>query len=155
MFATPNSPNLPDFLIFLGTVQIPAAALPANSPWPGYALNQAIALVPCYPGIPGIISTLAVYNCATHLVFLMTPDQVGQTYFQTARSNDATSGYNLIAPSTGLVVASSDEGSSVTLTAPEWAKGLTIGQLGYMKTPWGREYLDYIQSAGPTIWGLT
>ena len=155
MFSTPSTPNLADFWVFLNTsVQIPVAALPINSPWPGYAFDQAMALVPCYPGVSGIMYSLAVYNCATALLFLITPDQTGQTYFAIKRGNTAD-GYNLTAPSTGLVVSSSDEGTSATLTAPTWANGLTVSQLGFMKTVWGREYLSYIQSYGPSIWGLS
>ena len=160
-FVTPTTPNVGDFTVFLQTsVQIPAAALPTNSPWIGYAFDQAMGLVPCYPGVPGITYSLAVYNCGTHLLFLITPDQTGQTYFVNARRSAASSafpdgGFGLNAVSTGLVVSSSDESTSATLTAPKWAEGLTIEQLGMMKTPWGRSYLDYLQKAGPTIWGIT
>ena len=160
MFATPDSPNLSDFLLFLGTVQIPVAALPANSAWPGYAFTQAQALVPCDAGIPGITFSLATYNCATHQLFLITPDQTGQTYFASARSNAAPQGgqpggFALIQPSSGLVASTSDESTSTTLANPDWVKGMTITQLGFAKTPWGREYLGYLQSYGSTIWGLT
>ena len=52
-------------------------------------------------------------------------------------------------------MASSDVSTSQSLAQPTWAAGLTIGQLGMMRTPWGREYLSYAQSFGPTIWGVT
>jgi hypothetical protein len=171
-FVNPTTPNLADFLTFLAdTVQIPVAALPANSPYPGYALNQAIALVlnpsgAMFPGVtfppgagyPGVMYSLACYNCATHLLFVITPDQDGQTYFKNARGNNSSSdppGFGLNAPSTGLVVSSSDQGTSAGLAEPKWAKGLTVSQLGYYKTPWGREYLSWQQSYGPTIVGLS
>jgi hypothetical protein len=160
-FVTPNTPNVGDFTTFLQTsVQIPTAALPTNSPWIGYAFDQAMGLVPCYAGVPGITYSLAVYNCGTHLLFLIAPDQTGQTYFVSARRSAASpafpdGGFGLNAVSTGLVVSSSDEGTSATLTAPKWADGLTIEQLGMMKSPWGRAYLDYLQKYGSTIWGLT
>jgi hypothetical protein len=169
-FITPLTPNLVDFTTFLtDSVQIPVAALPLDSPWPSYAFNQAMALTPClgcgfnYPFTPtggGILYTLAVYNCATALLFLIAPDQSGQTYFVDARSSQPSTnfpngGFGLIAPKTGLVVASSDESTSTTLTAPKWADGLTVGQLGFFQSPWGRYYLSYIQSAGPSVVGLT
>ena len=154
-FVTPTTPNVADFTTFLQTsVQIPASALPPTSPWIGYAFDQAKALVPCYPGVPGITFSLATYNLGTHLLFLIAPDVTGQTYFATKRGNTAE-GFSLNAPSTGLVVSSSDESTSATLTAPKWADGLTVAQLGYMKTLWGRAYLEYIQAAGPTLWGIT
>jgi len=165
-FVTPNTPNLVDFESYItNTVAIPASAWPsstiADSPYPGYALNQAIALVPPYCGaVPGITYVLAVYNCATALLFLITPNTPPSTYFSDARQsgtseNFPAGGFNLNAPSTGLVVSSSDEGTSVSLTAPTWAAGLTVTQLGFFKTVWGQQYLGYLQEAGPVIVGVT
>lgn len=151
-FATPGKPNLPDFLIFLTTVEIPIEVLPVDSPWPGYALAQAIDLVLRLPCSPGILYTLACYNGATHILFAITPDQTGQTYFKEKRSS---AGFALNQPATGLVVSASDQGTSSTNAVPDWAKGLTVGQLDFYKTPWGRVYLQYQQSYGPTIVGLT
>jgi len=152
-FVTPTTPNLADFNVFLATsVKIPTAALPSDSPWPGYAFAQAMQLTLAIPGVSGLLYTLAVYNCATHILFAITPDQDGQTYFVDARSS---SGFNLINPSAGLVQAASDDGTSSSYKVPDWVSGLTIGQLGFYKTPWGREYLSFIQSYGPTIVGLT
>lgn len=154
-FVSPTSPNLADFQTFLaGTVQIPATALPSSSPWPGYALTQAQALVLVFPGVPGILYTLAVYNCATHLLFVITPDVSGQNYFANARSNSST-GFALVMPSTGLVQNVSDQGTSTSNIPPVWGGGLTVGQLGFMKTPWGRAYLEWQQSYGPTIVALS
>lgn len=171
-FLWPNRPNITDFWWWLQTnVSIPEAALPATSPYPQYALWQALELVLCDRGVPfrngmnfeyseptprnlwgGISYTLAVYNCATHLLMGIAPDQPGQNFFTAAR---AGSGFSLVTPSTGLVSAASDVTTNSTLTAPKWASGLTISQLGFMKTPWGREYLAFNQSYGPTVWGLT
>ena len=159
MFITPLVPNLTDYTTFLTTsVQIPTAALPTNSPWIGYSFNQAMDLTTSLGG--GVIYTLAVYNCATHLLFAITPDQSGQTYFADARSSKTSTnfpngGFGLNVPTTGLVVSTSDEGSSTSLTAPKWASMLTVGQLGFFATVYGRYYLSYIQSAGSSIVGLT
>jgi hypothetical protein len=153
VFTNPTQPNLADFLIFLSnTVQIPSAALPNDSPWPQYALDMAIDLALLPPSSPGISYTLAVYNGATHILFAITPDQSGQVYFTNARG---TGGYGLVQPSTGLVVSSSDQGTSSSLAKPQWAEGLTVGQLEMFKTPWGRTFLTWNQAYGPTIVGLT
>jgi len=154
-FVTPGTPNITDFWTFLETnVQIPTAALPSNSAYPGYALDQAIGLVLCPPGgVPApVMYSLACYNAATHILFTITPDQPGQNYFTNARSNK---GYSLVLPSTGLVVTTFDQGTGATNTAPKWADGLTPSQLGFYKTPWGREYLSWQASYGPSIVGLT
>ena len=155
-FLSPTAPNLVDFLTFLATsVQIPSAALAVNSPWPGYALTQAIGITLSPPNNPApILYVLACYNCATHILFSIAPDVPGQNYFQTARSSSAN-GFGLIQATTGLVQATSDEVTSASLTAPEWASRLTVGQLAFFKTPWGREYLSYQQSYGPSIVGLS
>jgi hypothetical protein len=55
---------------------------------------------------------------------------------------------------TGIVQASSDEGTSVSLVAPRWAENLTAGQLQLTNTPWGRTYLGWAQDAG-TGWGIS
>lgn len=152
-FLWPNQPNIIDFAWWLSAnVEIPAAALPASSPWPGYALASALGLVLIIPCVPAIQYTLAVYNCATHILMGMAPDQPGNNFFTAARAN---SGYSLVNPSTGIVAASSDASTSSTLASPDWAKGMTVSDLGFFKTPWGREYLMFNQSYGPTIIGLT
>jgi len=152
-FVTPATPSLVDFKTFLAeSVQIPVEALPVDSPWPGYAFDQAMILTPA-AGV-GVLYSLAVYNGATAILFMITPDQNGQTYFADARGNGPT-GFGLIVPSTGLIAASSDQGTSATLVPPRWADGLTVGQLEFYKTPWGRAYLSYLQSYGETIVGLT
>jgi hypothetical protein len=170
-FLWPQRPNIIDFTWWLQTnVSIPEAALPTSSPYPQYALWQALELVLCDRGLPygatyvdcsvpvprnlwgGISYTLATYNCATHLLLGIAPDMPGQNFFTAARSN---SGFNIVNPSTGLVAAASDVTTSSTLTPPKWASGLTVSQLGFMKTPYGREYLAYNQAYGPTVWGVT
>lgn len=147
-FLLPLQPNIVDFWAFLtNSVQIPASALPPTSPYPQYALSQALQLVLPSPG-GGILYTLAVYNCAAHLVFAITPDQTSSNYFREARSN---TGFSLIQPSTGLVVNSSDNGTSAGLAEPKWASRLTVSQLDFFRTPWGRYYLNYNQAYGPNI----
>lgn len=168
-FLWPNRPNIIDFWFWLQTnVSIPEAALPASSPYPQYALWQALDLVlndtgygprgkwqqwgdPNYPSNHyGISYTLAVYNCATALLFDIAPDQAGQNFFTAKRAE-----FSLVQPSTGLVSAASDVTTSSTLASPDWAKKLTIDQLNFMRTPWGRSYLQYNQKMGPSVWGLT
>jgi len=152
-FVTPNTPNLPDFLTFLAGVQIPVSALPADSPYPGYAFAQAMGLtIPAPSSFPAqVLYSLAVYNGATHILFSIAPDQPEQSYFANARGKD---GYGIVIPSTGLVSASADQGTSSSLAVPEWAKELTVGQLSFMKTDWGRVWLQWTQSYGPAPWVL-
>jgi hypothetical protein len=40
------------------------------------------------------------------------------------------------------------------MATPDFVKTLTLANLQQLKTPWGRQYLAYAQSAGP-LWGLS
>ncbi len=54
----------------------------------------------------------------------------------------------------GVVTSSSDESTSETLLNPEFMKGLTLGNLQNLKTPYGRQYLSFAMDYG-TLWGLS
>lgn len=152
-FVTPNTPNLADFRTFLATtVQIPAVALPAGSPWPGYAFDQAMAWILTPPNPPGILYALAAYNGATHILIEITPDQTGSKYFANACG---AAGYGLITPPIGMIATAGDESTSQSVEVPEFAKGLQFQDLQMMKTPYGRRFLAWQQSYGPTVWGVT
>jgi hypothetical protein len=153
-WVNPAAPNLPDFTSFVqDSMGVPVSALPASSPWFGYAFNQAMALVIQVATVTAIEYVLAVYNCGGHILIRITPDQPGQSYFQTLRGPGA-GGFNLSGFTSGIVSGSSDQGTSQTLVVPEGFKNLTFGDLDFVKTPWGRQYLSYAQDFG-TIWGLS
>ncbi len=149
-WADPTTPNLPDYTLFVsGIMDIDPLYLPPESPFIQYALDRALALVICTPVNRGIEYTLAVYNCAGHIQIQITPDQDQRDYFKTQRKE-----YGLLRPSFGVVASTSDEATSTSLATPDALKQLTISDLGFMKTPWGREYLSYNQDFGG-IWGLS
>lgn len=156
MWANPNVPSLGDYVLWIrGVVGIDPLNLPDGSPFFQYALNRALGIVLNIPaGLTGLEYTLAVYNCATHIQIKITPDQVAQgvarTYFLSKRSE-----FQLLQPVIGLPLSSSDNATSVTNAVPEAMRELTIQDLDFMKTPWGREYLMTVQDYGPTVWGLS
>ena len=55
----------------------------------------------------------------------------------------------------GVVGSTSDVSTSVGLNNPEFTKGLTIENLGLLKTTYGRAYMSIAQKYGPTVWGLS
>jgi hypothetical protein len=111
--------------------------LPNDSPFFGYALAQAQRLV--IRGRGGLDYTLACYNAAGHILFQIAPDQAGRSYFRDKRAE-----FGLYKPvAAGVVSASSDEGTSVTLATPSSLRDLTLSDLNFMRTPWGQEYLAY------------
>lgn len=154
-WSNPDSPNLPDYALFVANVMdINPLYLPATSPFLSYALDQAIALVvppgrPCLAPSGGIGYTLAVYNCAGHIQIRITPDQTDRDFFACKRRE-----FDLLKPSYGVVTSTSDDGTSVTLATPDALRNLTLGDLDFIKTPWGRTYLAYAQDFGG-IWGLS
>lgn len=148
-WSNPTSPNLADFVLFCQDVMdINPLFLPADSPFPGYALTQALELVIRMPR-GGIGYTLAVYNCAGHILLKIAPDQPGRPFF-----TDARAGYGLLKPSVGVVASSSNNGTSTALAVPDALRQLTLGDLDFMKTPFGREFVAFNQDFGD-VFGLT
>lgn len=133
----------------------------ASSPWITYAFDQArdLVLIPGGsapwgfargPGSAGIGYTLAVYNCAGHIQIRITPDEDGRTFFKESRAT-----FGMLKMSVGLVQATSNVDTSSTFAVPDSLKQLTLSDLGFMTTPWGRDFLSYNQDYGPSVWGLS
>lgn len=119
----------------------PPAANTATSPWPGYAFDQAMLTV--NDVLCGPAYTLAVYNCAAHILISTAPDLPGQTYFATLRDN-----FDLLDASSGVISSSSDQGTSNSFSVPPALQNVTVRDLWFFKTPYGRAYLGYAQSFG-------
>ena len=127
----------------------PPSASTANSPWVTWAYNQALALTLFIPTVAGLSYTTALYNGAGHILLTITPDQTGQTFVQ-----DQVKAYGLLAPSSGVISASSDQGTANSFTVPEQFTNFTVEDLNFFRTPYGRTFLAYHQSFGE-ICGLT
>lgn len=93
--------------------------------------------------------TIAVYNLGTDRVINFAPDQTGQTYFQDLRKQ-----FNLLKFQGGVITNASDEGTSAGIQVIDALKNITLADLQYLKSPYGREYMGIAQMYG-TIWGLT
>jgi hypothetical protein len=130
---------------------VSAATATAYSPYLAWAFAAAMAITLEPPAcMPPIEYVMAVYNYGMHKLLKIGQDQGGQTFFQTQRAN-----FNLMSFKAGPVGASADNGTSDTLVTPDFLKGLTMGDLDLLLTPWGREYLDYSQAYGPSIVGVS
>lgn len=166
---TTPQPTLAGFLQFITTNFNPPPSskeLPAGSPWPGFALARSLALVnpslQCDP-IPqwdaaGVslntggwtVYSLAVYYLSCDILINIAPDQDGFDYFGKRRQQ-----YNITGYISGVVQASSDEGTSVSLVVQEAAKAFTLSDVQRLKTPFGQQYLMLAQSYGPATWGIS
>jgi hypothetical protein len=164
-------PTLAGFLAFVRNLGIPTAALPDDSFWLTIAFNVAVAVanqaqaaVPV--GMDGTtVYTLMVYNLATdNLVnfaqdvpgapnFLdpngFLPDDPPLPFFAGMRKQWGINNF-----AAGVVASTSDVSTSTSLEIPEQFKQFTIANLRNLKTPWGRQYLEFAQDYG-TLWGLS
>jgi hypothetical protein len=149
-FVDPTTPNLADFSTFVYNQGVTTAELPTNSEYLTWAFNYAVNVTTAVPLIPPPMYPLACYNCGFHYLLKIAQDQVGQTFFTNARTQ-----YNLLSFTAGAVVSSTDQGTSQTLSDPEFLKTATMEVLDFLKTPWGQWYLSYMQSYGPNIVGYS
>lgn len=160
-------PTLAGFQAFIYDImKVPPKALPSTSPFIKYAFANALAIVNpalrkvCIPqkDAAGVslntggwtIYAEAVYNLSADLLINYAPDQPGFSYFTKLRRKLNITGFV-----SGIVQASSDESTSVSLVVQEAAKAFTLKDVQNLKTPYGRAYLGLAQSYGPTTWGLT
>jgi hypothetical protein len=130
-------------------VEAPSAA--AWSPYLAWAFIGALGVTLFPPSnMPPILYVMAVYNYGMHKLLKIGQDQPGQTFFTQQRAT-----FKLLSFKAGPVGASADQATSQTLVTPDFLKGLTMGDLDLLLTPWGREYLDYSQQYGPNIVGVS
>lgn len=159
------TPTLAGFTawIFGSGMGVPTAYLAADDP--NIALCYEISLETVRLGFSCIapaIYQMMVYNLGGHYMaqFAQDPSPLpdppfiisdGQPYgfWSYLRKTSGLNGFI-----SGIVQASSDEGTSVSLVAPKWADNLTAGQLQLTNSPWGRVYLGWAQDAG-TAWGIS
>jgi hypothetical protein len=164
---TAPQPTLSDFLAFISTtMQVPTAALPPTSPWPGVALGISLAIVnPALQNMPipqfdaanvqlntgGFsIYSQCVYYLAADTLLNITPDVPGFTYFARQRRK-----FNLNGFTSGVVQSSGNEASNVSMVVQDAAKAFTLANVQQLKTPYGRQYLQLAQGFGPSTWGIT
>lgn len=108
------TPNVADFATWVTNVmRVPAAYLPAGSPYLGYALNQALAVanldLACLPTVPGAYTLydLACYNLAGALLAEYAPDQsypIASVSWAGGAASVTTAGPNAVQPGDSLVL---------------------------------------------------
>ena len=158
----PAGTSVVTWLGLSGTVSpAPLVAVPSTSAnsYPAhllFALNYALEVAIPGPGLgsgmAGYASSylMAVYNLGLHQFLKIAPDESGSTYFAGLRQT-----YSLTTLRAGVVMASGDENTSQSLVVPEFFKTFTLSDLDLMKTPYGRNYLEYAQMYGPNILGVS
>jgi|SRR5579862_2496067 len=171
-------PTLAGFLTFIRNVMgISTTILPDSSPVIGMAFAVALAIandalqtvaVPQFDSTGASLNSggysiyaFMVYNLAADNLINYAQDLPGAAvvpgsgdpglpFFQWSRQQ-----WNINGFVSGVISASNDESTGQTMVVQEAAKQFTLKDLQNLKTPWGRVYLGYAQSYGPTTWGLT
>lgn len=129
----------------------PPAVDNSGSPWITWAYNRGLALTLAVPGTSAGDYVNTVYCCATHVQLSITQDIAGSTFFQTQRSS---TGFSLLTPASGTLSSSSDQGTSASWVVPDAMKNLTLQDLDFAKTPWGRVWIAWGQDFG-NAWGVS
>ena len=106
------------------------------------------------------IYTLAVYNLGGDNIINYAHDQPGAAdvvgsdppmpFFAWTRKQ-----WNINGFVSGVIQSAGDEGTSESMVVQEAAKNFTLANLQQLKTPYGRQYLAFAQSYGPSTWGIT
>ena len=138
------------FLAFIRAQGITTADLPDASAYVDSSMALAIEIVytPMQAASP-LMYDNAVYNLGMSNLVEFAPDQTGRTTFKDLRKN-----YNINGFIPGVVQSSGDEGTNTSMLVPDFMKNLTMADLQYIKTPWGRTYMGIAQRIGP-LWGRT
>jgi hypothetical protein len=146
-----SAPTLDGYLAFLrGVAGIGADVLPDNSPI--ISESYQVALENVYQGIValGPVSYRnAVYNYATDYLINWAIDTPPSEFFSRLRKN-----YGLNYFTGGLTTGGSDQGTSGNIQISDALRGLNVGELTQLKTPFGRAYLTIAQPFAH-VWGIT
>lgn len=140
-----------------GTGTQATAAITLGSPWPASALSQAMNRTISSAGTASAALTgelpeytKACYALGFHLLLLSAQDISGQTFFADIRKT-----YELNSFRPGIMLAAGDQATSQTYIVPRFFHEITMEGLEATKTPWGRQWLEYQQMYGYTIFDMT
>ncbi len=133
------------------TATTAVALIPAAGSVYGIAVSGAVPLGynGAFQGTVTGANTL-VYPLATNPGAATQAGFLAQTFF-----SDQRKAYGLLSFPVGAISSSSDEATSQSVVVPEFFKTLTLSGMDLMRTPWGREYLDYAQTYGQNVVGVS
>lgn len=92
----------------------------------------------------------AVYNLAADRAVYLANDAPNQTYFKDLRESFRTS-----SPSLGVVSSASNQATSMGQINPKTLQELTLAELQYLKSPYGRRYIQIAQTYGDALFGVS
>lgn len=150
--------TLAGFILFIRNVMgISVEVLPDDAPVICVAFEVALAIVFRALKIEPLIYELAVYNLAGSNLISYAQDapgapvyKDGMKFFAALRKEWNTNGFV-----SGVISETHDESTGTSLVVQQAAQNFTLANLQQLKDPYGRAYLAFAQSYGPSIWGLT
>jgi hypothetical protein len=168
----PPTINIADFANWLTTfVGVPAAALPPDPAdnqyviaafWASYAnVNQKIFYANPWE------YRRALYNLGMDNLcnFAVDPNPLPPGYPMSSVTGPngqplpywagLQQQFNVLGFVPGVVVSTSDESTSETLSELDAYKNFTLANLQNLKTPWGRTYIAIAQAVGTAPWGIS
>lgn len=153
MFAPP--PNLVDFTAFL-TKTLPIAKGTGGPILPS-ADERQTAFCEALETVNDMICVAAprqyveaVYNLAADRVVYLADDAPEQTYFRDLRDR-----WRAGAVSVGVVSSASNQATSMSQINPKTLQEATLDILQYLKSPYGRRYIEIAQAYGPALFGVS
>lgn len=178
--STPQ-PTLAGFTAFVRNVMgISTTVLPDGSPYLSMAFAVALSIVnPALNkvAIPSVdaagvqlnsgcltIFVLAVYNLGGDNLINYAQDQSGAAIIPGSVSDRNPNGlpffafaryqWNINGFVSGVISETHDESTGSAFVVQEAAKQFTLANIQNLKTPYGRAYLAFAQSYGPSLWGM-
>ncbi len=149
-YSNPTYPNLPDFIVFCRGQGVLVSNLPDSSEYFQAALDYAKAVALYIPQMDSVIYVGATYNLGLHNLIKIAIDEVAQTFFV-----DQRAAYKMLQFITGSISSSTDGGTSQSFAVSDALQNMTLSGIDLLKTPWGREYLEYAQSYSDGIVGVS
>ncbi len=149
-YANPTYPNLADFIVFCRGQGVSVAFLPDASEYfiASFDWTKEVALY--VPNMNSILYVGATYNLGLHNLIKLSQDEVGQTFF-----TDQRVAYKLLQFVTGAISSSGDQSTNQAFAVSDALKNLSLSGIDLLKTPWGREYLEYAQQYSDGIVGVS
>jgi uncharacterized protein YciU (UPF0263 family) len=156
---TDQSPTLAGFIAFIRTnMGISTTILPDDSAVIPVAYAVALEIVNIgIQGASALIYQLAVYNLGGSNLINYAQDLPDAPVYKNKMKFFAyvRAQWNTLGFVSGVIQSSADESTSESLVVQEAAKNFTLMNLQQLKDPWGRQFLAFSQSFGPSVWGLT
>lgn len=148
-------PTLAGFEAFIRTqMKINTAVLPADADATSTAYQISVELTNLLVELVSpVIYTVMVYNLAGHVLIETAPDVDPEVIYKDDLPYFAyfRKFFGLTSFVAGVIQSTSDEGTSQSMSIPQMMENLTIADLQYLKTPWGRIYAQYAAMYGNIV----